>query len=90
MLDRRIHNVTRVTWTQLGVGMFGCEVIRNAFLQSTFELADTKNASLANLNPFTKEYETLIIRVLPLAARIDRSSPSICLLSFPDSTVCSS
>ena len=39
---------------QLGVGMFGCEVIRNDLLPSTFLLADTANAPLANFNPFTK------------------------------------
>jgi len=41
---------------QLGVGIFGCEVIRNAFLPSTFALADTANAPVVNFNPFTKEY----------------------------------
>jgi len=74
LLDHRIYNDTRVTWAELGVGMFGCEVIRNAFLPSTFALADTENTSLANFNPFTKEYETFMIRVLPLATRIARSS----------------
>jgi hypothetical protein len=62
LLDHRIHNVTRATWAVLGVGMFGCEVIPNAFLPSTFALVDTANASLANFNPFAKEYETLMIR----------------------------
>ena len=56
MLDHRLHNVIRATWTQLAVGMFGCEVIPNAFLPSTFALADTANASFANFNQFTKEY----------------------------------
>ena len=35
MLDHRIHNVIRATWTVLGVGMFGSEVIPNAFFTST-------------------------------------------------------
>jgi len=38
MLDHRTHNAIRATWTQLGLGMFGCEVIPNAFLPSTFSL----------------------------------------------------
>ena len=41
---------------QLGVGMFGCEVIRNDLLPSTFALVDTARAPLANFIPFTKEY----------------------------------
>ena len=41
---------------QLGVGMFGCEVFRNVLLPSTFALADTARAPLANFNPFTKEF----------------------------------
>jgi len=54
MLDHRIHNVIRVTWTQLFVGMFECGVIPEAFLTSTFALADKANASLTNFNQFTK------------------------------------
>lgn len=30
MLDHHTHNVKRATSTQLGVGMFGCEVTSNA------------------------------------------------------------
>jgi hypothetical protein len=56
MLDHSIHNVIRVTWTELCVGMLGCEVIPNAFLHTAFALADTAKASLANFNPFAKEY----------------------------------
>jgi hypothetical protein len=36
--------------------MFGCEVIPNAFLPSTYALADTAKIFLANFNPFTKEF----------------------------------
>jgi hypothetical protein len=41
---------------QLGVGMFVFGGISDAFLSSTFSSADTANASIANFNPFTKEF----------------------------------
>jgi len=50
------HWITVYIMSHVEMEMFGCEVIRNDFLPSTFALADTANASLANFSPFTKEY----------------------------------
>ena len=75
---------------QLGVGMFGCEVISNAFLPSKFALVDTANASLANFNPFTEQYWTFMIRFFVISYK-NYPFFTLDMASFPsDSTVCCS
>jgi hypothetical protein len=44
-----------------------CEAIPNDFLPSTVALADTANASLANFNPFTKDYWTFMKRLFAIS-----------------------